>query len=766
MGARVGRAVPASEKVAGLLRACFDVLDAYGNACDRALEVLEAYIARGDAHLIAEDRIHKAGPTSSVAWGRTVTGEADGELRGGRVTACPCSGRRARGAAFGLRLRCAEPRRALDLDPPMLITDCTLHSPAGWLHSGELPPPILRGALEATAPRQASAAEPWAHRDFPVDAAVLTLGSFGWHFRSERGLITDVRDMALTGRRELGPEASLGARCASGWLELRKLASAPSGCGSAFWVACRELVGPGGELGERQRSGLVSHLTNAHWPQARLHSKFECPMLAAPLSDSVSPALAWSAVRVRPLGVAAGEVVARRWWSATPPQGPRTDAMSCWRTCRPPDVKPNGKLCVDGSSVDQRLYAWGRAGWAFAQCDDDGSLVAGAYVTVRRALPPQQAARGGEGFAVWKNVIYAGPAVEEVLIGGRGTAKSQHRELAYATGPTNANAHPWRSPAALGPGGSRASKVAAHGNRQAVLGGLRTEAQRCGALRARGSAELGARLRAEAAVARRDTAEKDSDCLLVSDERQWARFADLEEQAEQATAGRPTEQQPRVECFRSAASAVGLSFTTAGAGHLGHSLAYALCDAGEEFQELVACSRCGAYMVLGGRAGGRPKLKEPCIGARAIGQRSQRRLWARGLHPGGRPRGGVQQRMEKGAEFPALGLQGPLAPSAQEAFLAWLGIVVEEGPPPAGGSSAAAPGHAGGREQGPTSRPTAAAQQELAGVDPLVAMLAACGPIEQCLAERALAASSTAEDRRVRPRRGRGLSPGGVCSGE
>ncbi|CAK0825269.1 unnamed protein product [Prorocentrum cordatum] len=764
---RAGRAVPACEKVAGPLRAGFDVLDIYGNTSDRALEALEACSAREDAHLIAEDPIHEAGPTSSVAWGRTVTGEADGELRGGRVTACPCLGRLTRGAAFGLRLRRGEPRSAIDLDPPVLITDCALHCLAGWLHSGELPTPMLRGAPEAAAPPQASAAQPWAHRDFPVDAAVLTLGSIGWHFRSEQCLITDVRDMTLMGLRELGPEASLGARRASGRHEMRKLATAPSLCGSSSWDACRELIGPGGELGERQRSGLVSHLTNAHWPQARLHSRVECHMPAAPRRDSVSPALAWSAVRVRPLGVAAGEDVARRGLSAPPPpQGPRTDAMGSWRTCRPPDVKANGKLCVDGSSVDLQFYAWGHAGWAIAQCDDDGSLVAGAHGTVRRAPQPQQAARGGEDFAVWRFVIYAGHAVEEALIGFRGTAESQHRELAVATGPTKANAHPWRCPAALGPGGSRANKVAAHGNRQAVLDGLRTEAQWRGTLRARCSAELGARLRAEAAVVWRDIAEKDGDCLLGSDERQWVRFADQEERAEQAAAGRPTVQQPRVESVRSVASAVGLSLATAGAGHLGHSLAYALRDAGEEPQELVACSMCGACMVLGGRAGGRPQLKEPCIGARAIGQRSQRRLRARGLHPSGRPRGGVQQRMKKGAEFPALRLQGPLPPSAQEAFLAWLGLEVEEGPPPACGSSAAAPGCAGGREQGPTTRPSAAVLQVVAGIDPRFAMLAACGQIEQCLAERALAASSTAEDRRDRPRRGRGLSPGGECSGE
>eukprot|EP00959_Pyramimonas_sp_CCMP1952_P373910 7830589-Pyramimonas_sp.AAC.1 len=141
---------------------------------------------------------------------------------------------------------------------------------------------------------------------------------------------------------------------------------------------------------------------------------FECPMLAAQRRDSVSPALKWSAVRGRPLGVAAREDFARRWLPAPPPpRGPRTDAMSCWRTCRPPDVKPNGKLCEDGSAVGLKFYAWGHAGWAIAQCDDDGSLVAGVYVTVRRALQPQQAARGGEGFAVWKVEVHAGPAVEE-----------------------------------------------------------------------------------------------------------------------------------------------------------------------------------------------------------------------------------------------------------------------------------------------------------------------------------------------------------------
>ncbi|CAK0847233.1 unnamed protein product, partial [Prorocentrum cordatum] len=298
------------------------------------------------------------------------------------------------------------------------------------------------------------------------------------------------------------------------------------------------------------------------------------------------------------------------------------------------------------------------------------------------------------------------------------------------------NAHLWsRSLAAFEPGSFRVNKVPAHCSWQAVLDGRLTEAQRRGNQHADRLAKLGARLHAvdaqtvgehralagfvqelarwvgQAAVIWQDIVEKDSDGFLESDERQRVRFADHEERAELPTAGRPTAQQPRVECVRSVASVVGLSITTAGICYLGHSLAYACCDVGEEPQELVACSRCGAYMVLGGRSGGRPKLKEPCVGERATGQRSQRRLWARGLHPGGRPRGGDQQRREKGAEIPALRLQGPLPPSAQEAFLAWLGLVGEV----------------------------------VAGGGPRAALLAAYGMDEQDLAERVLAANSAAE---------------------
>ncbi|CAK0801439.1 unnamed protein product, partial [Prorocentrum cordatum] len=327
------------------------------------------------------DLIHKAGPTSSMIWGRTVAGVADGELHSWRVTACRSAGRPPRGAALGLRLRCAELRRGRDLDPLVLITDRSLQMLAGLLHSGELSLPMLRGELEAAASRQAAATAPWVHCNSPVDAAVLTLGRIGWYFRSERCLITDVGDvldLTLLGPRELGIEAGLGARRASDRHEMQKLASASSLQGSFFWDAFKELIGPGGKFSERERNWLVAYLTNAHWPQARLHGAresgharcrccgaargtlwhilFECPMLAAQRRDSVSPALMRSAVRVRAQGEAAGEDFARRWLPAPPPpQGPRTDAMSAWWIRRPPDDKLNGKLCLDGSAVDPQF---------------------------------------------------------------------------------------------------------------------------------------------------------------------------------------------------------------------------------------------------------------------------------------------------------------------------------------------------------------------------------------------------------------------------
>ncbi|CAK0836701.1 unnamed protein product, partial [Prorocentrum cordatum] len=613
MGVRVGGAVPAGEGAAERRRAGFGEQDPYGNTLDRAMEVLEANIERESMrpHLVtvqevplgprqledarrrarstgyaaclhaaaptghaaparsggvgvlvredlqargaqgrvpgdfkhrmfAEDLVHKAGPTSSVICGRTVTGAADRDLRGGRVTASLCAGRRPRGAALGLRLRCAELRNGCGQDPLVL-------------HSGQLSLPLLRGALEAAASRQASAAATWVHCSFPVDAAAFALGRIGWYFRPERCLITDavdVLDLALVGPREPGVEASRGARLASDRHEMRTLASA-SLFVSFLRDAPKELIGPGGKRGERER---------------------------------------------------------------------------------PPADKLNGKLYVDGSSVVLQFCALGRAGWAFAQCDDDGSLFVGVYGTAGRGLRPQQSARGCEDAAVWV-VNYAGPAVEEFDIDCHGTAECSRRGLAYAMGLS------WsRSSASFELGSSRVCKVAAHGGRQAGLDGRFTDAQRRSNLHADRLAKLEAQLRAEdaltlgvhcalagsaqeqarwvgqAAVFWQHFAEKGSDSFLESDERRQVRVADQEERTVPPTPCRPLAQQLRVVCVRSEASAVGLSIATAGARCRCHPLVHACCDVGGESLESVAGGKRGARMVLDGQAGGRPKFKEPCIG--------------------------------------------------------------------------------------------------------------------------------------------------------
>eukprot|EP00959_Pyramimonas_sp_CCMP1952_P387032 8111260-Pyramimonas_sp.AAC.1 len=55
-----------------------------------------------------------------MAWGRTVTGIAGGELHSWRLAACRSAGVLPIGAALGLRMRCAELRRRRDLDPAAL----------------------------------------------------------------------------------------------------------------------------------------------------------------------------------------------------------------------------------------------------------------------------------------------------------------------------------------------------------------------------------------------------------------------------------------------------------------------------------------------------------------------------------------------------------------------------------------------------------------------------------------------------------------------
>eukprot|EP00959_Pyramimonas_sp_CCMP1952_P379768 7955173-Pyramimonas_sp.AAC.1 len=89
-------------------------------------------------------------------------------------------------------------------------------------------------------------------------------------------------------------------------------------------------------------------------------------------------------------------------------------------------------------------------------------------------------------------------------------------------------------------------------------------------------------------------------------------------------------------------------------------------DVNEE--EIAACSKGGACMVLGSRSGAAPSFKErhPDDKTDKSG-RNQRSVWLRALHPGGRPRAG--RRRVKGVGIPAL--------HAQERCMEWLGVAAE-----------------------------------------------------------------------------------------
>ncbi|CAK0860603.1 unnamed protein product, partial [Prorocentrum cordatum] len=159
-------------------------------------------------------------------------------------------------------------------------------------------------------------------------------------------------------------------------------------------------------------------------------------------------------------------------------------------------------------------------------------------------------------------------------------------------------------------------------------------------------------------------------------------------QAGEAFGGGAPAMRPRLGDSRSTgSSAAALSATAVAFSVLGHAFSYACAGEGEDTQEVVACTKCGAYKVLGSHAGGKSRLKVQCPGPSYLTNKSgrnQRSLWERGLHPGGRPRADKQRVRAEGV--PALRSQGPVPGRAQERYLEWLSMEAE----PTGGASTAA----------------------------------------------------------------------------
>ncbi|CAK0826889.1 unnamed protein product, partial [Prorocentrum cordatum] len=604
------------------------------------------------------DPIHKAGPAASRVRGRTVTGNADGELHSGRLAACRSAGALPLSAERGRRMRCAELKRRRNRDPAALRAGHAVQMMAGLLQTGELPPMmmLMEQGLEAAATRHARADAPWKHYASPLDAEMLTRARIDWHFKSERCMVTDPGDeldLMHLGPQGLGLEAGPGARSASFRHDARKLSH-----DTCLLGAC---------------------ISNPHWTQAQRCDR-------------------------------------GRWLPAPePPQGRRTDAMEVRGVRRPADDKLNGKLHLEGSTLEPLFGALRCEGWAIAHCDGDDNLLAEVYGAVGRDRCPQRTAKDGEDVAAWMLATLARPAVGEVNV------------------------------------------VC---SRQAVLDGLLTEAQRRGNEHADRLAAMGAQTHAvdkltvvhqaqagfvqelgrwiwRAVILGQGVEAMGGEGLPAAAERRQARFADAErsQAAEEVMGEGPSAKRPRLESARSTgSSSAALSASAVAFSILGHALSYACAGEGEGTQELVACSKCGAYMTLGGRSGVKPRLKERCPGDKTDkGGRNQRSLWLRGLHPGGRRQEGSRaaRHRAKGEGFPSLRSQGTVPEHAQERYLEWLGTAAV----PAADSSATA---------------TSAGNAPAAAAEPQVAADPGGGPPDAAAA--AGPAGDALEDRRMRRR--------------
>ncbi|CAK0852813.1 unnamed protein product [Prorocentrum cordatum] len=702
----------------------------------------------------ATEMVHRAGPTAAMLWGRTVTGVPDRELHSWRLAAVRSAGKFPKGAPLGLRLRAVEVMRSIDLDPSPALLRAAVQMAASLLQSGEVSQRMFEAAVQEAERRHAGAAAPWAHCRTPVDALALSLTRVGWRLVQGTCLATDdghILDLRMMGPRELGLLAAAGARRASDRSELARLGHGALPPLPLFWEAFSEVLGPGSKLSHREKAAVVSFLSNAHWPQTRLHSAGEREHARCCACDAPRGSL-W-----------------HRLFECPVLAGPRSDAMAVmWRN-RPADGLLGGRLYLDGSALDPEHASLRRAGWSIVQCDSDGNMECAVYGSVRQDLCPFQSAKDGEDFAVWMLSRFLGPCVDEILIDCASTVSCLTLGKRYATAANKPNAHLWEGIyASLDVDMLKVTKVAAHCTARDVMDGKITEADLRGNGHADRWAKAGAELHRSSPVARREffgTMEvvrelscwvaqasliwqgievKDCEGLPEGSERTAVSFA---APVVEPASSRPSDSGSG-DGWASAARAGGVSLGATAFVVAGHVLAFARCGEGAAEQELIACTHCGAYARLGGRSGAAPKLKEQCPGSAGLpkGRRDQKARWLQGRHPAGTPHSGSKR---VGAAVPSLRKEDVVPMDARVRFLQWLGVRPEDGAP--GGDAASA-------SRGPPSG--AAAAGEAAG-EPLVpgpagasreAWLSAYGLDEASLLEWSAAAETAREDRRKRRR--------------
>ncbi|CAK0836444.1 unnamed protein product, partial [Prorocentrum cordatum] len=633
----------------------------------------------------ATEMVHRAGPTAAMLWGRTVTGVPDRELHSWRLAAVRSAGKFPKGASLGLRLRVVEIMRAIDLDPSPALLRAAVQMAASLLQSGEVPLRMFESALQEAVQRHAGAAAPWVHCRTPVDALALSLSRVGWRLVPGARLATDdghLLDLRMLGPRELGLLAAAGARRASDKSELARLSHGALPQSPLFWEAFAEVLGPGSKLSHREKAAVVSFLSNAHWPQTRLHSAGEREHARCCACEAPRGSL-W-----------------HRLFECPVLAGARSDAMAVMWCNRPADGLLGGRLYLDGSALDPEHESLRRAGWSIVQCDSDGNLECAVYGSVRLDLCPFQTAKDGEDFAVWMLSRFLGPSVEEILIDCASTVSCLTLGKKYATAANKPNAHLWEGIyASLDVDTLKVTKVAAHCTARDVLDGKITEADLRGNGHADRWAKAGAGLHRTSLVARREffgTMEvvRELSCWVAQASLIWQGIEvkdceGLPEGSERAAVSfavplvEPANSRPPDSGsgggWASAARAGGVSLGAAAFVVVGHVLAYAKCGEGAAEQELMACTHCGAHARLGGRSGAAPKLKEQCPGSAGLpkGRRDQKARWLQGRHPAGTPHSGSRR---VGASVPILRKEDVVPMAARVRFLEWLGVRPDDAP--------------------------------------------------------------------------------------
>ncbi|CAK0811614.1 unnamed protein product [Prorocentrum cordatum] len=435
----------------------------------------------------------------------------------------------------------------------------------------------------------------------------------------------------------------------------------------------------------------------------------------------------------------------------------RSDAMAVMWVNRPAVGLLGGRLYPDGSTLDPEFGCFRRAGWGIVQCDEFGNLQAAVHGSVRLDLCPFQTAKDGGDLAVWMQSRYFGPSFIE-FFDCESTVSCFKLGRRYATAAYK--------PIARTSEGQWLG--CAHADRLAKAGAALHSASASARSEFFGAKEVVRGLSmwiAQVSIAWQGRAPKDCEGLPVCVVR-WtaasvavplgervdglgaapvcvsdAAPAAVEARGEQS-GSRPAAAGAWASAARDGGVALGaLVFAVAG-----RALAFARCGEGGDEQEIMACTKCGAYARLGGRPGPQPKLRERCPGATGLPRslRDQKSRWERGLHPGGTPL--ARDTRRKGAETPRLRNEAEVPQDARVRFLKWLGVQPDA---PAGvASSASAAGAAGSGAGGAASSSAevpAAAGGTAEGVGSRKAWLDARGFDEESL----LSWSEEAEEARL-----------------